>query len=159
MRRRRGSFALARRGLGLPPPQNRWVSRADRYLWQGLFAARGPGGARSPRGEGAGSACLGQGLCCIVGGAAVRRLRGEVSAGGSQASPAVETEPGVAGLGEDGTGLSEIPKIRPLGFCRRAQHCGKEDFAAGTCAACVASASWSAHGRPPATRLQDCPPS
>lgn len=51
----------------------------------------------------------------------MKRLRGEVSPGGSQASPVVGTEPGVAGLGEDGTGPSEIPETLARGFCRRSR--------------------------------------
>lgn len=42
-----------------------------------------------------------------------------------------EVEPGGDGLGGDGTGLIEVPKILPLSVFRSTQRFGKEDFGAG----------------------------
>lgn len=48
--------------------------------------------------RGLGSPCLGQGLCCIVGEAAVKRLRGEVSLGGFRPIPRWKQNPKSPGL-------------------------------------------------------------
>lgn len=64
-----------------------------------------------------GSSYLGRDLFAPRG-AVVRRLRGEARREGFWANPGVKAEPGGARLGEDGTGLSEVQKISPLGFLR-----------------------------------------